>query len=284
MMTLDAFVFGLRRYGVTVPHWDEFTALRRAGGLLEPRPAKPLLKHTPDELTAYIRARALHKVAAHPRIGDAAEVARGVQAELGAELVALLADHVDEFILGLRPAFDEAAAAARRVVDLGVSPAATAETLFDAPEDARRAWREFTRTHAGTLDSILNLRMAMSEILGAPPATRDRTSIALPNHQISWGLVISRRGGGILPASDTSAPHRRWLQFARALYLPTVAELDPAAIAEAEGLPVERLLAEAHRRAAAGLAIDETTDSPTARVDLSGAYLSRYGNTEAAES
>lgn len=282
MMTLDAFVHGLRRHGVTVPHWDEFAALRRAGAPHEPYPAKPLLEHTPEELTAYIRLRALHKVATHPRIGDAAEVARLVQAELGTEMVALLAGHVDEFILGLRPAFDEAADAARRVVALGVSPDATAETLFDAPEDSRRAWREFTRTHTRALDSILNLRVAMSELLGAPPSTRGRTGVTLPHHQISWGLVVSR-SGATLPASDTTLPHRRWLRLAPVLYLPTVAELDPASIAQAEGLPVARLLAEAHHRAAAGLAVDETTNSPTAQVDLSGAYLARYGdNTEEA--
>lgn len=280
-MTLDAFIYGLRRHGVPVPHWDEYAALRRVGAPPQPQPAKPLMEHTPEELTAYVRARVLHKVAVHPRIGDAADVARLVQAELGAELLALLAGDVDEFIVALQPKFDEAADAARRVVSLGVAPDATIETLFDAPQAARQAWREFTRTHTKTLNSILSLRVAMSEIFDVPPS-RKHAGIARPGHQVNWGLVVTRDGSS-LPDSDTSAPHRRWLRLAPVLYLPTLAELDPAAVAAANGLPVQQLLAEAHRRAAAGWAVDETTGSPTAAVDLSGAYLARYTDTDTEE-
>lgn len=257
-MELESFITKMQSYGVTVPGVDQWREARRIPLQLATDDA-PLLGRSPSELLAAAEREALIRVLNHPRVGDFAQVARDIQMRLDREFIASLGSHVDSMILGLREPFDVAADAARRVIELGVSPEATVESLFDAPEDQRRAWRDFIANHVHTLAAILGLRVFMSERLGAPPHRQASPILGQRNPEVEWSVVITtpRKGQAVghFPV-DAASSHRPWLRAARALYLPTVAEMDGTNVAAAEGLPVQQLIEIAKRRVEAGYGLD----------------------------
>lgn len=257
-MELETFITRAQAYGVTVPGVEQWREARRLPSTL-PDDDAPLLGRSPAEILAAAERAATIRMLNHPRIGSFADVVRGIQRRLDDEFIASLGNQVDSMILELREPFDVAARAARHVIDLGVSPEADLQSLFDAPEDQRRAWRDFTTNHVRALVEILHLRVFMSQLLGAPPHRQDSPILGERNPEVEWSVVITRpRKGGEVShfPLDAASSHKPWLRIAQALYLPTTAEMDGTNVAAAEGLPVRDLIEIAKQRIRDGHGVD----------------------------
>lgn len=270
-MSVDQLIVALQRHGVTVPGADHYRALLAAPTRM-PEPAVSLLEMTPEDFGKLARGRALSAIMNDPRQhgSNLAAVAAQLKRDLYAEYRDQLAAQADDLILQLRVKFDRAADAARHVRALGIEPEATIEDLFDADDEQRSAWKAFRDRDHKTLDAILHVRRGMSEALGIEPLA-EAYGIGAAADEVDWSITVTRpvdgpAGTGWLPPRNPRAPWVRWLSAADSLYLPTLAELASAAVAEAEGLPVELLLLEANRRARLGLGVPETTADPSARV------------------
>lgn len=280
-----AFLGRLAAAGVDVPGLDQYTALMDAQPGV-PEPSKPLLDHTPAEFVDFALKRATATIgnnSAGGMCGQWSGQLSEMRNRATSEMLTRLAERADDIIIALRKTFDPAAEAIRRlVVDRQVPPWATVETLFEADDDTRRAWLDAKTIHAPALDRVLELRQDMSTYLRIPP---DPDGIRQHGEQVvepQWGVCVIRDGAGPFHPQD-GGPHVRWMQEAGRLHLATVSEIDPISLARAEGIPVDRLLTEARRRDADGLAVPETDVDPSAAVDLSGAYLAQLAATEPKE-
>lgn len=284
MMRFPEFITALQRLGVTVPGAELLTVPAQVPAMIDGSFRRPLLGLTAAELAAETErvaaARVLNTSTARGG-GGYPSLLHDMQTIYEDEFKDALRRHADSLIEQLRATFDPAADAARRVAALGISPSATVETLFTAPEEHRRAWLEFKGKHTATLEHVFRIRQAMTKHLRIPPQHEGKEAWGRNPETVEWGLAVTRPTPGTTGstpfAADSAAPHRRWLEHADRLYLPTVAELQPSAVAHAAGLPVDKLLKEARRRAAAGLAVDELEGSDTDTVDLGDEYLARYG-------
>jgi hypothetical protein len=226
---LDDLVDRLESYGVDVPGGDQWRDLKTELRVRR-EPARPanLLDRTADELDAWAREVAAHRLAA-ARPNHYGVALGDLQPMLDEELKAKIQANGPAIINALRPTFDEAADGIRAAVELGVKPTDTLVSLFTAPETVRRAWLS-THAHAATLDDILSTRQLLSIQAGVPPLAETRGRLASSDQesvwaQIPWVKTITRPGtNGSLGDYNDVAPWERWIALAPLLYLadPTV--------------------------------------------------------------
>jgi len=139
------------------------------------------------------------------------------------ELQQSMTAEASSYIEQLRPAFDEAAAGARRCSDLGIQPSDSPEEIMERGADAVSAWVRFKTTDLVTLEHIAGARILMSRALGIPPVNRHIGS----NQQLDYGRCFTRPNLPFGPDDRRTKINgwRRWLTLAANLYLTDLDEL-----------------------------------------------------------
>ncbi len=237
----------LAQHGVrTLPGAKAYAALIRADlasrAMSAPRPPRPLLDCTADELIDLARAAAIVGTDATRNVIGLAMT--DILASLAGEFLDSLRASADDIIRELRPAFDAAADQGRKVAGYGIDPNATPEQMLDRPAEQVAAWKRFRDVDVHTLEAIADTRRLMSEILGiAPtvsplPATPGREhSDRNPGHVNHAVAILKPWGGQTLEAHDgDTGGHVKWLRLAPYLHLCTLDEIDPLDAIRAAGV------------------------------------------------
>lgn len=263
-MSLITLVNDLTAAGVTVPRGDDYRALFAADWPAQPAATKPLLDMTAAEFGQLAYEQAVRRVVT-PRNG-CGNTSQELRDQLTIEYRAVLASSADELVEQLRPAFDEAADAARRVRELGIGPLWTAERVMASGAEAGEAWLKFKNRHAATLDRVLGLRRAVSVELGVAPI---HPANSRPD-RIDWSVVVTRPAARELLADPREPSHVTWLKAARSLHLVLPGEISDHDALAAAGINTAVLDLEARRLLAieqGDLAAIEETSAALASID-----------------
>ena len=231
---LAALLSALDRAGVTgVPGRADYERLLGLGQAM-PAPSRPASWLALDNDTAADMVREhSYFLTAKPGTGFDRATSQFV-GEVASEFAAVIAAHADDIIDQLRPAFDESANKARALVDMGVQPADTYQTLFDQPDKTRKAWTEFRARWAGPLDAILAARQLLSKHTPTPPQVTSH-ELAINPPEIDWAIVATHPyQPGALTMQTGTPSYQRWIRAAEHLHLTRIAELDPAALTALE--------------------------------------------------
>lgn len=235
------------QHGVeSLPGVDAYRALMRADvpalAIAAPNAPRPLLDCTPDELVHLIHTAAV--VGTYETRETIGNAARQVLTDVAGEVIALFRAHADDIILQMRPQFDAAAAQARKVTGYGIAPEATAEDLLGRPAEQVAAWKQFRDHDALILESVLDTRRVMSEVLGIAP-----TPSPLPAYpglersdpvraDVNYAVAILKPWGGqrLETWPEDNGRHAKWLRAAPYLHLCTADEIDPLDALRAAGV------------------------------------------------
>lgn len=149
-----------------------------------------------------------------------------IQQQAFAELRDSMVAEADDYILALRPVFDQAAEQVRECRALGINEADEPEQIMRRGGDAVAAWLQLRDVSANTLDAVAGARITMSTTLGLPPVHGRHESTGRP---LDYGRCFTLPEVAFESAGRTigRVPEswRRWLHLAPHLHLTTLDEL-----------------------------------------------------------
>jgi hypothetical protein len=180
--------------GCKVTHSTEYLRLQAAQVPALAARSKEFLEMTPDEFTDLATSAAVLAETRHA-INSRLNLQKQ---ELDVAMSASMRAEVNTYLDTLRPAFDEAAYAARALRDQGVQPTSTADELIQLDPKIAAAWVAFKNSnHGATLRRIANLRAGLARALNLEdgdyaagitkpviPDLLDRKYAAATSHQI----------------------------------------------------------------------------------------------------
>ena len=196
----------LHRYGVTAPtQVDHIIGLHHGigDGKALTTQAPDLLTCSANQLVDYIQESA--QLAAHK--DDVTNAAWRMDGVLAAAAVPILAEHADEFIDALRPAFDEAAKTVNAAAAAGIQPNHAADNVIALGDDAVGLWRALP-AQVAILDGIAAIRITMSTLLGITP----QSSETLNDAPVDYASCFSGLTAGFNLPNESYLT--RWLRLA----------------------------------------------------------------------
>lgn len=238
--TMEGLISGLESYGCRVAHAEDFRIRSRIPLARTAPMIESVLGASPDEIRRNLSEYAIAEVGWKA----AAQRHREVMQALERELIESMRGELDAYIEVLRPKFAEAAAEARRVVELGVQPTDDAERVMARGGQVSEAWISFKAGSRSiwTLTKITAIRASLAEATGAGEGPGADHAIGITRPFIPKADVARSRN---------EPEHVRWLRVAPHLDLVPFAELDPDDILRAQGEDVDELRAQAQRQLAA---------------------------------
>ena len=236
--SLHVLIEELQAEGVTIEHADRLIDLRRNFDRFAPEvqvPGIDVLTATDDELTQLVAEDAARR-AAHAAVQ---ETRMHMLDDARRAMAKVMAAAADSYLDVLRPKFDEAADAARKVRDLGVEPNDTAEQVIARGAEAAAAWLAFKQGgQMQTMIRIAHLRAGIARILDIGEGGRHGREGGRPNVDHSVGITRPYQPGLLGNETDVAT----WLAAAPHLHLVPFTGMDAGDLKRANARHVIRPL------------------------------------------